>query len=436
MSWFEGFWERLSSWKTTTNWLQKALSLFLAVLIWVIVNQSLVTTKNFSNVSVRVLNIPAGKTVVGMKQNGLLEKKVSLTLVGNKSMLDELSGNDFEILIDANGRTGEWIATIHRRNLSTLNPNFDLTKGISKVSPVNVIVQLTKLVAEKLPVYITPPVGDAPEGYQYLDVWPYQLFLDVSGPESIMKHLKTKGLRLTFDLANLSKGQLDALQAKTHSTKGEEVSFLVPDAWKTLSIPLLSDGPIKINDPRVNDLRIDFVRISLLPIQSKIPLQLYFPTATLDKFNPQNISWGKTSLIEEKDGVVYFKDPLFVLGSSHTFLQVVESMIACTVTVNPNAANELNWELQFINPKALEDRYIAHMMSDMSEEQMRPLQPLQKEEYLRNRFRTYMRNFQLVKDNDTRFNFSLHLEKNAIIFNQGDRPLPYHQMFRDRGAEE
>lgn len=92
-------------------------------------------------------------------------------------------------MIDAQNKQHEFIATISKRNLNSLNPEVDIRKGITRVVAPNVIIRFTKLVSEKIPIFITQPIGEAPRGYQYLDIWPYQLALNVSGPEEVVKRL-------------------------------------------------------------------------------------------------------------------------------------------------------------------------------------------------------------------------------------------------------
>ncbi|NGX45703.1 MAG: hypothetical protein K940chlam2_00882 [Chlamydiae bacterium] len=413
------------------SWQRKLISIILAVIIWIMVNQSLIATKTISNIPVRVINIPPEKTIVELQSDGTLTKRVTLTLVGNKTLLDELNSNDLEVVLDAAGHKGEWVATISRRNLSSLNPELNLLKGVSRVSPANVIIRLTKLVSEKIPVFITQPIGEPPRDYQYLDVWPYQLTLNVSGPEEVVKRLKTKGVRLTFDLSDISKAQLDTLHARADSVKGDEVSFFVPDQWKRVSLPLLSDTPIEIDDPRAKDLRIDFVRVSLIPINSKLPVDLFFPTEALETYNPKKITMAPSPLIEEMNGLNVFSKPLYAKGVSHLFVRVVEEMVQMTVIVDPAAATQsLNWSVQFINPRLLEDRYVSRMMSDVSDEEVRDLQPLLREEYLRNRFRSYMTRFQLFNPDDKRLELLIKLENDKVLIEEGSQPLPHNSIIK------
>src|SRR3989344_4359200 len=218
------------------NWPRKLISCILAMIIWIIVHHSMTATKILSDLSVRVIHLSPGKTIEGMQVNGLLKKRISLTVIGMKEALDELTSNDFEVVIDAKDKTGEWIATIDKKNLIGLKPNLDVSKIISKVIPTEMIIRHSKLVTEKIPITITQPIGEMPRGYQFVDIWPYQLSVTVNGPEETVKQLKTRGLKLTFNLNDISKDQLDEIRASNSRSDIDEFSFFVPEPWKKITI--------------------------------------------------------------------------------------------------------------------------------------------------------------------------------------------------------
>ena len=413
------------------NWHRKAISALLAIIIWFMVNQTLTTSRPISNIPVRVINIPSGKTIVDLQSNGIMTKRQTLTLVGNKKLLDELTSNDLEIVLDAQNESGVWNATVTKRNLTSLNPEINLAKGITRVSPTQIHIRFTKLVSEKIPVFITQPIGEAPKDYQFLDIWPYQLYLNVSGPEEVVKRYKARGVRLTFDLNDISKAELDALHARPNSSNSDEVSFCVPEQWKRVTLPLLSDTPIEIDDPKAKDLRIDFIRVSLIPVNSKIPVDLYFPTEGINTYNPKTVSWGSSSLIERINGLHVFSQPLFAKGVSHLFVRIVEQMLQMSITVDPTKDNQyLNWSIEFINPRLLEDRFISLMMSDTTDEEVREFEPLVREEYLRNRFRSYMNRFQLYKSDDKKLDLNVHLDNHKVVMEEGIPSLPTSTFIR------
>ena len=108
------------------HWPRKLVALILAFITWLVVNQTLTATRNMNNIPVRIINIPQGKTIEGITPNGRLAKKITLTLVGNKTILDELTPYDLEVELDAAGKPEEWIATISTKtwSLSILKSTF------------------------------------------------------------------------------------------------------------------------------------------------------------------------------------------------------------------------------------------------------------------------------------------------------------------------
>ena len=91
------------------------MSILLAIITWLVVNQTLTSTRNISNVPVRLINLPPGKTVEGIQPNGRLAKKLNLTIVGNKNVIDELMPYDIEVILDAADKPNEWVATISKK---------------------------------------------------------------------------------------------------------------------------------------------------------------------------------------------------------------------------------------------------------------------------------------------------------------------------------
>ena len=98
------------------------------------VNHSLTTTRTIPNVSVRVVNLPATKTIEGVDAKGFLNKKLSLTLVGKEDLLNELSDNDIEVVLDATGQNDQWLVSISKQNLAALNRKIDSLKGLTESS--------------------------------------------------------------------------------------------------------------------------------------------------------------------------------------------------------------------------------------------------------------------------------------------------------------
>jgi hypothetical protein len=58
------------------------------------------------------------------------------------------------------------------------------------------------------------------------------------------------------------------------------------------------------------------------------------------------------------------------------------------------------------------------LMSDLSDRDIRLLQPTLREEYLRNRFRSYMNRFQLFRLDDVNFDLTIALKDGLILIEE------------------
>jgi hypothetical protein len=397
-----------------SHWERKLISVVLSVIVWLIVNHSLSISKTVESVAVRVINIPKGMTVEGLQSNGLLNTPITITLHGNKNSLSDLSGTDLEVVIDATDKSGKWSPAITKKNLVFLNPEIDLSNANIRVYPCRLSVYLTRLITDKIPVVVTSPIGEAPRDYQFLDVWPYHLYLTVSASEDIVKQLKAEGLRLTFNMGNISHDEIDAVYQNAQMAKSGEVSFAVPDEWKHVVVPQISSQPILIDDPLAKFLRIDFIRNDLHPLAKSIPITLFYPTESSVVLNPENYTLQTNGIIQQFHGIPMIRKSLYAKGVSKLFVKLVQEMVQIAVIVSPkNERKSLDWSVQFINAKALEDRYVSILMSER-EHEIELVQTKKFEEHLRNRFRSYMNRFQLFKADQVHFELNAEIQGNTI----------------------
>lgn len=403
------------------HWPRKLLALLLASIIWLVVSHSLTATRTLNNISVHIVNIPEGKTVEGLQPNSRLTKRLNVTLVGNKSVLEELTPYDFEIVLDAQERPDDWSATISTNNIVSLNREIDVTSGIKRLYHPNLLIRMTTVATDKIPVIITQPIGEAPRGYQFLDVWPYRLFLSVTGPEAVVRQLKMKEHRMTFNLSDISKAQLDALYDKAQEGSGDVISFAIPDQWKQLLLPALSEQPISINDPQAKLLRLDFIPCRSFPVDAPLPVALYFPPNGSQGRSPHHISLANGEGFKEMRGIPLLTEPLYAAGIDRLFLEIVKNRMQIVIDVTPAGdGKQLSWSVQFINPRQLENIYVNALLSDVSASDVRVMKPLLREEYLRNRFRSYMNNLQLFHSDQTPFAPIIQLKDQHVVISEYD----------------
>lgn len=103
------------------NWQRKLISLILAIIIWLLVNNSLITQKTYKNVRVRVANVPRGMSVQGLTQDGFLERKIALKIEGHKKFLDDLHSDDIQIVLNAHDKDKNWVAIVNKNQIVFLN---------------------------------------------------------------------------------------------------------------------------------------------------------------------------------------------------------------------------------------------------------------------------------------------------------------------------
>lgn len=396
------------------NWQQKLVAVLAALVIWLFVNHSINETKTISNIPVRIINIPPDETIQGLLPNGILNRRITLTITGTKEVINELEASDLEVLLDASITEGdEWAVQVNKKNLINLDPSIDLLKHVSQISHPEFMIRLSKLVTARIPLTIEAPKGRPPQGYEYLDIWPQHLIQTVSGPEEEIKKLKELGLSVVFDLSDISKVELDAIKNQTHH---DEISFLIPKKWKLVHIPFRGNTYEEFNDPESQNLAIDFLRHELLPLDKELPLSIFYPLEDIDLLNPENTSVLLGNDVQSVRGVTIFTKPLYAKDVSRQFLDVVRNSIEIIVVAEPKSKREIMaWSVQFINPNHLEDTYTALAIANTSTIKGTPsFASRKKEEFLRKRFRTYMQRLTLYLVNAKKLHIKSTLDNGQI----------------------
>ncbi len=409
-----------SSW-FKDKWQQKLSALFIAIFIWFGVSHSIIATKTIPNIPIRITNVPAGKAIPGMLPNGFYSKRTTLTLTGNKSVIENLEPGELEVTLDASQKPDEWVVQISKKNLISLNPDIDLSSKVTTISQPDLVINMSRLVTEEIPITVETPTGGPPKGYHFLDIWPRKLVQKVSGPEEEIKELMKEGLELEFDLSSITKEELDNLSAHSTGGQDDELTFLVPHSWKYLEIPYVPQTVQMLNDPQAEYLRIDFLKESLIPLEQNLPIMVFYPLDTSSRVNPISTPLKSDHLVSEKDSIPYLNVPLYVSGASRRFIDVVRPYLSIAINARPpRGLDRLFWNVQAVNPKALEDRYVVLMMSE--EDNRSPAQRVEKqrEKILRTRFREYLQNIRLYIGKERKLNLQCNIKNDSIELSTDD----------------
>ncbi len=399
----------------TQHWPRKLIAIVVAVVVWLLVNNSITTSRTLINVPIRIINVPQDHTIVGLLPSGILSKRINLTLTGSKKVIDDLEPGDIEVISDVSDKSGQWTAEISRKNVVYVSSKETLGPHLTKIAHSPLILEMSRLISARVSVRITPPQGEPPQGYQYLNVWPRWLLHNVKGPEQEVEDLQAQGLQLTFDLHEISKEELDRLEPSNPKLAADEVNYLVPDKWKRVAIPFHNNALEEINDEDAKKLRIEFLRKDTLALDRQLAIEVFYPPRFADEIIPAQVSLQEGGPISKKSGLAVLQTPLFMKNASRLFLDVVRDNLQLVIIAEPESVTPLlRWSVQVVDPDRLEDNYVE-LLAPVSSAETEPSAPGQHPAtHLRERFREYLRRFQLVKSDGSPLRLTAKLNNNAI----------------------
>ena len=202
---------------------------------------------------------------------------------------------------------------------------------------------------------------------------------------------------MNYNLNRVTQSDLDTLSAQSTT---DEISFFVPASWKMVAIAFKGNVLESFTDPRAKLLRIDFLKQELMPLGVELPITIFFPVRYSRTINPQTYSLQTNEFVQKKNGLKLLTKPLYVKDVSPLFLDIVRNNLLLTVVAEPKSLKrDLDWVVQFIDPRRLEDAYVMATLKEMEEVYKDEHESFTKysEQSVRERFRDYMRNFRLYE---------------------------------------
>jgi hypothetical protein len=166
-----------------------------------------------------------------------------------------------------------------------------------------------------------------------------------------------------------------------------------------------------INDPRAKELHITFLRKELIPLSQEIPVRVFYPIEYANQLNPGTYPLVTNELIKERNDIKLLGQPLFLGDVSRLFLDIVKNNMEVIIVAAPNEEREfLQWSLEFVNQRELEDTFVSLLMTDHND----PANHKKREGRLRRRFREYMQGVEVLKDKGQRLVLEAKLQEHSI----------------------
>jgi hypothetical protein len=391
----------------THNWHLKAVALFSAFLIWILVSHSITSTKTIANIPLRVINLPQDKTIIGLQANGYLAERISLTLNGAKEAIDDLDTGDLEVLLDASMvESNPWIVSITKKNLVSLNPSVDIFYSIYHISHSDLVIKFSDILTKKIPVTISAPTGHAPKGYIFLGIWPHELSQTMTGARESINGYQEQGLHITFDLDTITEQELNKLNS-LHGDVINSIKYLVPKHLKKVQLPLNQNKPLQLNDPQANDLAIYFLKDAFLPLETYIPINIFYPFSTLKTLSPTTLTLLENKWVKHMSGMDYFTSPVYLQGISQNFLDVIKEHIRIILVADPQGENqELSVSLEVVDPESLREIYVKKLLKNKKD--------ASKKNLYSKRFDIFLNSLHLVNKNGHPIELKVHVRENKI----------------------
>lgn len=402
------------------KWPQKLISLVIALVVWIVIDQSMTITQTYQGVNVRVINIPEKMSIPGISHSGIY-RKVTLEITGKQALLRHLNSSDLEIIIDASRKKGVWVQAVLKDNLISKNPEIDIKKGIKKVEslPPYIQINMEKVATAMVSVRLAPPIGSAPKEFKFLNIYPKHTKIPISGPKKIIDNLKKRELRLRIDFNDIKHNEWESLfkQESDNSHNNKALIFSPPKELLKVNIPEIRSAPFYLHESEAKQIHLDFLKNDYHPIGYPIPVTLYFSPRFLHQKKQNSLSI-LGNVIQNFNGVPILKDQIYAYGVSNLFLDCIRNNIQCVVAIPHDTQYEkITWYISIGNLHTLEKRYVETSMHLAKHSQDDPEIIETKKSVHRNRFRYFLTTIKFYDKDHKQLDFEFKLEKDKVIIN-------------------
>lgn len=387
---------KTSNYEWTDHWQRKFFALFVALCIWLGTRETLQTTRTFTHVPVRIINISPDWTIGDLGPEGLLPDTITLVLKGKKLGLNQMLESRVEVVVDAQGRTRPWMEKISAKQLRS-DAKIDVARTVKKVSLGEILIPLTPAICEEIPLHLHTSGSLSDHHYQLIDFTPRQEYQVMFGPEEMIQELKKRGLHGEINLSLVDCEQLKwQWDRSEHNRRFEELSYPYIDSINCTSYL-----------PHVNSSALTSKKLEQAPRLFVLP---DLPQTLAGDF-PVQMQWDGSDAIDTKRIEEQFGGHLYQIGGkwryrgeleirhvSGELIKLIDEQSSLQLACN--LCDELAptlWSWHLLKAESLTDRYVARMREQTSDSAHLP------EKFLRKRFRHYTRQMRVIAKSPARF---------------------------------
>jgi YbbR domain-containing protein len=340
------------------NWQRKLISLILAIIVWLLLNNLIITTKSFNEIPVKVTSMPSGFTMDHMLSDNYLDFKVPIQITGKKNFLDSISSSDLEIVVDGQHKIKDWIVQLNKNNLKIKSSKKDFLKNIKSIEHDEFILKPTNIISEKCSVLVNVK-GNPPIGYEFINVYPRTFHITVYGSQRSIEKIKKEGIYLNVDLNMISEEDLESIIEDDHLQTKDEIIFSVPNSWKKINLPSQLNSYYQLDNSNSELLYINLIKKNPVQISNSLPISFFINPKQNLKSLIHNYEIVENEYITKVNDIYLLKMPIYVSGVSDILLNLIKDMIQVSIfPSNKNSSTKYNWSCQIINVKKIEEEYV------------------------------------------------------------------------------
>jgi hypothetical protein len=195
------------------------------------------------------------------------------------------------------------------------------------------------------------------------------------------------------------------LNALRKDNPHEIISFPVPNAWKFVEAPALSNSPLLIDDSSISQLHIDFIQKEMFPLGMFLPIHIFYSAETFSSFTYSLDTIENQGVIEEKNGIFFFTTPLFVRGVSRSFLNLIKNRLELVLFPS---GDTFTWSIEPQGYSELAQEYA-------SQEKMRCPLNSPPEEYFIDLFQKYLHSIRFYQSDDEELQLQIEIKDKKLL---------------------